>query len=61
MEKEKIKINCPNCHPGKNTEDKTEMCIDNDYIFCPDCGLVLKIDWIKEISEKLNQLTLITS
>jgi len=48
MENEE-KIICQNC--------QEEMTVDKEYVFCSKCGLLLKINWLKEIVNKLLQLT----
>ena len=47
MEKDE-KIICQNC--------QEEMTVDKLYVFCSKCGLLLKIEWLKEIVNKLLHL-----
>lgn len=56
MEKENISIQCPNCSDSKLLEAGKEMTIDKEYVFCSRCGLLLRLTWLRDICNKLNQL-----
>ena len=43
-------INCPKC--GKDYP----MTKDNGHIYCPKCGFMVPIDWVKDVAERLMKL-----